>query len=440
MKARLGPGCGGVVLLLAGLQLAALSVGCDGGPFNGTGVPPAARPDVASGPDGGPDAAPAADAWSVIGGEDRAADVGVDPVAADRPAPPADVAVPSADAAVPSAAAVAPLEVRFLGVGGFSFRHGASHILTAPLYTNPDMITVQIGSTRSDPAIIDRFLDGAFVADVKAILSGHAHYDHLLDVPHVWSKTDGAMVYGNRSARYLMLAAGLPADRLVALNDPAAPLVDRRSCDEADECTGVPSGNRGDWVAIPGTSVRLRALCSSHPAQIFGIFHFGEGCVSGQPAQLPDRSTDWKEGATLAYLIDFLDPVSGAPVHRIYYQDAPTAVPVGLPHPELLADKRVDLAVLNVGSSDVVEDHPRATIEALDPRYVIGGHWENFFRTQDQGIEPLPLQPSPDRFDQSAVQTLGTASEAAVVVDGTETAERYFRPVPGTDFRLPAAD
>jgi hypothetical protein len=283
---------------------------------------------------------------------------------------------------------------------------------------------------------IDAFLDPTFVEDAAAILSGHAHYDHLLDVPYVWGKTDHALVLGNTSVAALMAAAGVPDEAVVALDDPELAWVDTRNCPDADACSGLPAGNEGAWLELPRSNVRVRALCSSHPAQILGVIHFGEGCVDGAPEMLPTAAGDWKEGATLAYLIDFLDPRTGEPVFRVYAQDAPTDAPIGHPPAELLDDKRVDVALLNVGAWENVDDHPTQIITAMHPRYIIGGHWEDFFRTQDLPLMPLPFSAPPEDFDAAAIAALGAELDAPVVVDGVEQGTRYFRVVPGTDFEF----
>ncbi len=324
----------------------------------------------------------------------------------------------------------APLEVRFLAVGGVVLTRGRDRVLTPPLYTNPDLLEVTLGTVASDPERVDRFLPAEWVEGAGAILVGHAHYDHLMDTPRVQELAGGPPIFGNRAVRWIL-------GRGVVMNDPDAPLVDTRMCPDPDPCTGVPSGHEGAWVYLDGDRVRIRALCSSHPPQFLDVVHFGEGCMDAPRDTPPVRADNWKEGATLAWLVDFLDP-AGAPVHRVYYQDAPTSGPVGHVHPDLLAEKGVDVAVLNVGSYAAVRDHPAEILANLHPRYVLGIHWEDFFRTLDEPLEPLPLQPSPEGFDARVEQALAPSVEPAAEVDGVPAAERYWRPVPGTAFRFPA--
>ena len=333
------------------------------------------------------------------------------------------------DAALPPA----PVEIVSLGVGGVSIRRGDDLILTAPMLTNPGFTAVTLGDIASDPDLVDALLLPGSVQGAAAILVGHAHYDHLLDVPRVQQLTGDATVYGNVSMRHLIGGPPAPGlDRLLAVNDPETPWVDRSMADLPDPCTGLPAGMRGDWIPV-GDRVRLRALASSHPAQFLGIVHFGEGCVLEPLPAPPTGAADWLEGATLAWLVDFLD-ADGSPAFRVYYQDAPTSSPLGLLHPDLLAQHPVDVAILNVGSYDFVRAHPAEAIANLAPRYVLGVHWEDFFQTQDQPIVPIPFHAAPADFDAAALDALGPAPEPDVIVDGVSTTGRYWRPLPRASF------
>lgn len=325
-----------------------------------------------------------------------------------------------------------PLELTYLGVGGVALRHGDDLILTAPLLTNPSMETVTLGETVSDPALVASLLPAEEVEGAAAILVGHAHYDHLLDVPTAAEMAGDPVIYGNVSARNLL--AGVLD--VTAINDPSNPLVDRRMCGTPDPCTGVPAGYEGDWIQVPGANVRIRALCSMHPDQFLGIVHYAEGCVDEPQASPPTYAGDWLEGATVSWLIDFLDD-DGNIAWRVYYQDAPTDAPIGDVYPDLLAERPVDLALLCVGSYDYVRDAPAEALANMDPRYVVGIHWENFFQTQDLPIEPIPLQPDPGDFDDRAADALGADDEDPVLVEGVAQEGRYWRPDPQTHFELP---
>lgn len=333
---------------------------------------------------------------------------------------------------------VTQLVVKYLGQGGFSLSYRGEHLLTAPMYSNPALSAVLTGTIAANPVAIDRFL-GADADQARAILVGHAHYDHLMDVPWVWEKTNSVPIYGTLDTKRVLAAyapdrpaqcSSAPADRpqiprekVIALNDPLDDRVDYRMCAEPEsDCTGAYDGRPGTWIEVPNSPrIRIRALCSSHAPQ-FLSFHFGAGCVDEDLCDAPSRAADWREGGTLAYLIDFMSLDGTRVLHRIYYQDAPTEAPVGFVSPDLLAEKRVDVALLCVGGFDQVEGHPQSIIEALNPRFVIAGHWESLFRAPDRSVQKIPFL-DVDEFERRMLATMpaGTA----------------WMPNPGTQLELP---
>lgn len=344
----------------------------------------------------------------------------------------------------------APLDLKFLGVGGFLIQYGSDAVLTAPLYTRPSLFEVMGGQdVVSDDANVASDLTPEELARVRAILSGHAHYDHLLDVPGVMTRATNATLYSNDSAKKLLAAYapdrapacdGTPApakpiarSRVVALDDPAASVVDYRSCPDLRP-DGAPL--EGTWVSVPGTNLRLLSICSEHPDQ-FGPVHFAPGDVVEEPCEPPKRMDAWKEGRTLAFLVDFLDG-AGKPVHRVYYQDAPTIVPIGLPPEAILAGKRVDVALLTVGSSNNVPGAPTTTLKAITPRYVIGHHWEDFFVAASEPPRPIAFL-DVAAWQAEARTEVPAGAEASMRRNGTAAAERAFVAQPGDTFAIPPA-
>jgi hypothetical protein len=212
-------------------------------------------------------------------------------------------------------------------------------------------------------------------------------------------------------------AVEVPTDRVVAVDDFFTDVVDYRNCGGVETCSNHEDDAAGEWIDVPRTRVRIRALCSEHPDQ-FAFVHFGEGCVDDAQCEPPGSAEEWREGTTVAWLVDFLDD-AGAPTFRIYYQDAPTNAPIGFPAADLLAEKGVDLALLNAGNYDQVEDHPGEFIREVAPRYVIMGHWEDFFRTQDEPVEPIPFEDVED-----------LRSRLEEVLPGGE-GTRWWIPMPG---------
>lgn len=304
------------------------------------------------------------------------------------------------------------VQVRYLGVGGFLIRLGDEVVMTAPLYSNPGLAPEVLGKMHPRGDLIRRYhprLDNS--AQVRGILVGHAHYDHLLDVPYVrtWFAPKAA-IYGNHEVtKLLRLYDGRPAPKgfpapLPKL-EPGQDLIDvmddvdgRMCADAAPSYEPSPYGcvryvdQPGQWITLPGQRIRVRALCSRHSPQFAG-YHQSPGCLERPPTKLPERNGDYREGHPLAWLIDFLDQPGGVPIYRIYYADVARDGNFGAVHPELLDERWVDLALLCAGNTYTVAGEGNVgLVRLLRPRAVILGHWENFFRHQGKQLEPAPLQ------------------------------------------------
>lgn len=276
------------------------------------------------------------------------------------------------------------IHIKYLGVGGFLIQRGEDVILTAPFFSNPSLLRVLFWRIHADPERINAFLPP--VENVRAILVGHAHYDHLMDIPYIaQERAPHATIYGSQTMKNI-LAAVLPPERLVALDSEAA----------------EPTKTPGKWQGVPGTKIRLMAIKSEHAPHVclfrrHGCIKVFTGEVAAPLNRLPETAWGWKEGQTVAYLIDFLDN-NGTVKFRIYYQDAASTPPWGFPpafEPE--TQKAVDLAILCVPGFKYVEGYPQGIIQWIKPRFVILTHWEDFFRPRTG--DPSDLRVVPDGTD-----------------------------------------
>ena len=113
------------------------------------------------------------------------------------------------------------LSIQYLGVGGHIFRFRDSAIMTAPSITNPSFwLLGPFMPISADTDLIDRYLPD--VSDVESILVGHAHYDHLMDVPYVMqTKALSSHVYGSATMAHT-IAPAIENNRLHPLNDSMA--------------------------------------------------------------------------------------------------------------------------------------------------------------------------------------------------------------------------
>ncbi len=263
------------------------------------------------------------------------------------------------------------VDVQFLGVAGFVLRHANDMIMTAPMFSNPPLSKlIPFTELTFDRNAIDRFLPP--VADAEAILVGHAHYDHLLDVPYIARRhARNAVVYGSATMSHT-IAAALPVERRKVVNVLAA-----------------RPGRPGIWLYNKKRTMRWMAIEAAHAPHLRNLTLL-KGYYDRDLPRLPRTAFGYLEGQTFAWLIDFLDE-AGVPRLRIYYQDSACGPPDGM-LPELPEDdvRRVDVAVVGVASFANLPEHPQRLIRHLGARHYVFSHWDNFLVSPADPVEVLP--------------------------------------------------
>lgn len=262
---------------------------------------------------------------------------------------------------VPCRAAVdcQPLRLTYLGSGGMLMRHGEDEILMAPFFSHASLIRTGMLSLQQASDAIDTYMPT--VPNAAAILSGHAHYDHLYDVPYVMEhRAPNARLYANRTALHLLASRKDLAPRMEAVDD--------RSWAE---------GRPQRWIEIPATQVRFLAIESDHAPHV-GSYRFWDGQLEEDEPELPGRASGWLLGTALTFVIEFRNP-DGSVAHRVFYQDSAANPGVGAPPPG-----EIDVAILTAASFELVEQHPESILGRTNPRFTVMAHWEDFFQPYTQ--------------------------------------------------------
>jgi L-ascorbate metabolism protein UlaG (beta-lactamase superfamily) len=244
------------------------------------------------------------------------------------------------------------VRVTYLGTNGYHFEFKGRALLVDPYFSRVDFLSVALGS-RIEPNIshindgLRHLASGRCRTD--AILVTHGHFDHLLDVPIIMSKTRARLI---ASASSVDLVRRLPHAG-ASSEDVVSPGDVRRI---------------GPW--------KIRVLAATHD-RLFGKVPFDQPRLQ---AGQPQRAADWICGEPLAFLIE----VNG---RRIYIDSGGT--PAQLP-----PNEHVDLAILGLALPDS-RTRLHVALERLQPRYLLPSHQDNFFRPLSAGFEFGPLTDFP---------------------------------------------
>jgi L-ascorbate metabolism protein UlaG (beta-lactamase superfamily) len=249
---------------------------------------------------------------------------------------------------VPGATGREPIEVRWLGTAGFAISHGGFTVLIDPYVTRAPLARCVLSKLASDGRAIDRHASRA-----DAIVVGHTHFDHALDVPEIAKRT-GATVFGSRSAATLCRAAGLPEARV----------------------RDVERAPGADPIVAEVGPFRLRFVPSAHSRFVLGRVPFPGDITDCD--DVPMRAERYRCGAVFAVEIT----VAGKTI--VHLGSAELARSDGF------ASREADLLLLCVAGWTSSANLPERVARALSPKNVVLSHWDDFFRPIDVPARVLP--------------------------------------------------
>ncbi|RJS21178.1 hypothetical protein DRW03_17345 [Corallococcus sp. H22C18031201] len=269
------------------------------------------------------------------------------------------------------------LQVTYLGVGGYVLRHGSDVVVLAPSFSNPGIPSLVVhglfGGLKWEPDQVKACMTRAeqlagSTQNASLLLVGHSHYDHLMDTAEMLQSGQwfpNARILGSATTGHLLASFGLST--------------------RFEEVTKAASrnGKPGGWIPNDAGTVRVYPIVSDHSPHFMHLKLLSAARLTEDATKKPSNPrSDWLEGETYAYVVDFLREKDGPVAFRLYYEDAASSPSVGLIPDDLTQDgHRVDVSITCVGAYEQIPSslYPQEVLAGTHPRYVILGHWEDFF-------------------------------------------------------------
>jgi L-ascorbate metabolism protein UlaG (beta-lactamase superfamily) len=245
-----------------------------------------------------------------------------------------------------------PVTARFLGTTSVLFQDASTTILGEGFVTRPGPLNVRFCCIAPDTVRIVRALHTLGINSIAAVFTGHAHYDHAMDAPTFAMRT-GADLVGSSTLANIAWAYGL--------RDTAR----------------MRTIRHGDTVQYGKFTLTFLDSEHSHPDRFRGI-------VEAPLTDVPRRADEWKTGAMHSVLIQH--------GHRaILIQGADAFVPGALRgrHADVVY---LSMANLGLRSDAYVDAYWNEVVRGTGAKRVIPVHWDNFFRSLDGPLRPMPTR------------------------------------------------
>ena len=272
----------------------------------------------------------------------------------------------------------AGVTVRWLGTAGFEVRYQDHVVVFDPYLTRASLGRVVFSTLSPDVAAITRT-----IARADAIVVGHTHFDHVLDVPTL-ARLTNARVFGSGSAATLCRMDGVPP---------------------AQVCDVERALVAGTYVEEVGP-FELRFFPSAHSKLLLGKRVPAAGEIDDCDA-VPLRMGGYRCGAVFAVELR----VAG---RTIFHLGSAELVEGSLP------PREVDLLLFCVAGWQQTPRVIERAMSRLSPRAVLLSHWDDFFRPLSEGTHALPGVQLPrvvDRFHATTRDTrVGTVPVLGEVV------------------------
>jgi L-ascorbate metabolism protein UlaG (beta-lactamase superfamily) len=237
---------------------------------------------------------------------------------------------------------------QFFGTASILFRDSTTAVLSEGFVTRPGVVRVLLGRVAPDTARVAGAVRQLGIDSIAAVFTGHSHYDHAMDSPEFARRT-GAVLLGSPSTLNIGRGAALPPDQLRAVRD--------------------------------GESLRFGQFTLTFIESRHSPDDRFPGTVD-EPLRPPARAGRYRTGATWSVLIE---------------HDGRTMLVHGSANYRAgaLRGRRADVVYLGIATlgkqpDDFVRAYWNEVVRETGAKRVILVHWDDFFRSLDKPLRPLP--------------------------------------------------
>lgn len=264
------------------------------------------------------------------------------------------------------------VRIKWHGTASYEISCDDHVVLIDPYLSRVDLVRYLTLPLKPNTSRID-----AAIGRADAIVVGHSHFDHALDVPHIAART-GAIVYGSRSTANLCRAAGLPQRQIV-------------TCRPGDVFETGP--------------FKVTMTPSQHSRFALGRVPYAGDIPA--TCRLPMRGSAYRVGDVFGIAIE-LDDLC------IYHGGSANLIDEAIRH------HHVDLFLMCSSGRFATDRYLPRILNLLRPRIVMPMHYDVFFLPADRKMQVLPRVRFGELVDEIHAFDPGMQVETLAIGGSTE--------------------
>jgi L-ascorbate metabolism protein UlaG (beta-lactamase superfamily) len=267
------------------------------------------------------------------------------------------------------------VSIQYLGCNNYIIKYKNDVICIDPFFSNNRFIKTGTANIQFKPKYFNKGAtyiqrNNMGFKDIDAVFISHSHYDHILDLPYLLqhdSLQKSCTIYGDTSARIILQN-----------------FLKKHSFFDANQLVYKPDEPK--WIYI-GEHMRVLVMHSSHGPHYRHLHIMQGACDSNYFSTFTDATQKlnahkFKEGNNFSFVIDVLE--NKQVVCRILNKTNGCEINSGKIDSNILKEHPIDIALLQIASSNYTDCIPHHLLSQTKPKQVIIGHWENFFKPYGQ--------------------------------------------------------